>query len=462
MRQRCEGQQLGFGAVAIAALLAAGAATAQVQVQMDPALERQADEAYRQILQQPNDLALWSKYARIQVEGGNYEGAIGALERLMLQPDYPPELPLEIAVLYYRLGSYGQAAALANQALADSRLPAAQRAFAETIARDALRRNQPTQLRGHAVVGIRSQSNPAYRTSASQVQSAGIVVPVAANQKPDSDRDINLGLRLQHTYDLEWQNSAAITSNFSAYVVDYHASSGSALQASPTHAYDLTALDLNTGFEFKPMPGTTPQLTLRPHLSLANITAQRHRYMDGKGLGLDISWRQDERTVLDVTVDTQHRDFETRVDFLNAADVSGRLASVRARLSRELRPGHVFTGEVAFRANATRLAMHDYDQQEARVTYAVSYASPVSPTAPGWTTSVSLAALQRDYDAPDPGVNANAARTDSEWRLSVNHAVPITSQWMALFSVEHARNRSNLPNFRYRNTSASASLMRSF
>ncbi len=155
----------------------------------------------------------------------------------------------------------------------------------------------------------------------------------AASQKPDSDWDINLGLRLQHTYDLEWQNSAAITSNFSAYVVDYHASSGSALQASPTHAYDLTALDLNTGFEFKPMPGTTPQLTLRPHLSLANITAQRHRYMDGKGLGLDISWRQDERTVLDVTVDTQHREFETRVDFLNAADVSGRLASVRARLS---------------------------------------------------------------------------------------------------------------------------------
>lgn len=462
MRHRCEGQQLGFGAVAIAALLAAGAATAQVQVQMDPVLERQADEAYRQILQAPNDLALWSKYARIQVEGGNYEGGIGALERLMLQPNYPPELPLEIAVLYYRLGSYAQAAALANQALADSRLPAAQRAFAETIARDATRRTQVTQLRGHAIVGLRSQSNPAYRTGESQVLANGIVVPVAPAQKPASDWDLSLGLRLQHTYDLEWQNSAAITSNFSAYVVDYHASSGRTLVAAPTRAQDITALDLNTGFEFKPMAATTPQLTLRPHLSLAHIAVQRHGYMDGKGLGLDITWRQDERTVLDVTADVQHRAFETRVDFLTAPETSGRLSSVRARLVRELRPGHVLTGEMAFRGNSTQRAMHDFDQQEGRVTYAVSYASPLSPTAPGWTTSVSLAALHRDYDAADPGVNANAARTDDEWRLSLNHAVPLADQWMALFAVEHARNRSNLPNFRYRNTSVSASLLRSF
>ena len=67
-----------------------------------------------------------------------------------------------------------------------------------------------------------------------------------------------------------------------------------------------------------------------------------------------------------------------------------------------------------------------------------------------------------ENDAPDPGVNANAARTDDEWRLSLNHAVPLADQWLALFSVEHARNRSNLPNFRYRNTSVSASLMRTF
>ena len=40
--------------------------------------------------------------------------------------------------------------------------------------------------------------------------------------------------------------------------------------------------------------------------------------------------------------------------------------------------------------------------------------------------------------------------------------VPLAEQWFVLGSVEHARNRSNVPNFRYRNTSVSASVVRTF
>lgn len=431
-------------------------------VQMDPALERQVEEAYRQVLQQPTDLGLWSTYARLQVQGGNYEGGIGALERLMLQPNYPPELPLEIGVLYFRLGSYAQAAAMAQQALSDSRLPPEQRQLAERLVRDATARTRTSQLSGHAVFGLRHQSNPGYRTSESQVLAGDVLGPVAAEQRPKADWDASAGVRLQHVYDLDLQNSGAVSTNFGAYLIDYHGSRGSTLVAAPTRPYDLAILDVNTGFEFKPSPASLPGLTLRPFVAFGDVSAQWHGYLRTRAAGLDAFYRLDERTLFDATADVQRREFSQRIDLSNAADVSGNLASLRLRVVREVAPGHVLTGEAALRRNSTYRTWFDYDQQEARISYARSYASPIAASRGTWTTSVWLGQQHRRYDAADPSISATIVRTEDESRIGVTQTIPLAEQWFVLGSVEHARNRSNVPNFRYRNTSVSASVVRTF
>jgi tetratricopeptide (TPR) repeat protein len=429
---------------------------------MDPNLARQVEDAYRKVLEQPSDLSLWSAYARLQVQGGNYEGGIGALERLMLQPNYPPELPLEIGVLYFRLGSYAQAAAMAEQALADSRLPPEQRELAQRLLSDATARTRASQLTGNAVFGIRHQTNPGYRTYESQVFSGGVLGPVAPDQQPHADLDATAGVRLQHLYDLDLQNSGAISTNFGAYVVDYRDSKGSTLVANPTRPYDLVMLDLNVGFEFKPAPGSLPGLTLRPFAAFGNVEAQQHGYMRTQGAGLDAFYRIDERTLVDGTAGVQRRDFEQRIDLLNAAYVSGDLTSLRGRVVREMAPGHVLTGEAALRRNSTYRTWFDYDQQELRVAYDRSYASPVAASRGAWTTSAWLGYMHRGYDAADPTVSASTVRKDDEWRIGLSQTIPLAEKWFLLGSLEQANNRSSLPNFRYRNTSVSASVLRTF
>jgi tetratricopeptide (TPR) repeat protein len=449
-------------ALGVAAAALSAAAHSQVIAPMDPALERQVDEAYRQVLQQPADLAAWSRYARLQVQGGNYEGGIAALERLMLQPGSPPELPLEIGVLYYRLGSYAMAEAMVRRALEDPGLSPAHRALAQQVLRDLAKRNQPSQLSGSFSFGVRSHTNPAYRTSESQVFSGGVLGPVAPDQRPDSDWDAHLGLRLHHLYDLDLQNSGAISSTLGVHVVDYHQSRGSSLTATPTRAYDLVFAEASTGFEFKPMPESAPGLTLRPHVALGGVLAQQHKYLDTRGVGLDVTYRFSERTVIDGTLDVHRRDFEQRIDLTNANDVSGRLSGVRARLTHEVAPGRVLTGELLLRKYRTDRAFYDYDQQEARFGYTVSYGSPMAALPGTWSTALWLAAQHRSYDAADPSVSAATTRRDEEWRVTLSQTIPVADQWFALVSIEHARNRSNLPNFRYRNTSAAASLLRTF
>lgn len=71
-----------------------------------PALDRQVDEAFRQVLKTPANQETGLQYARLLIATGNYEGGVAALERLLLNADPQPAIRVELAVLYYRLGSY--------------------------------------------------------------------------------------------------------------------------------------------------------------------------------------------------------------------------------------------------------------------------------------------------------------------------------------------------------------------
>lgn len=435
-------------------------ASAGAQTGTGAALDRQADDAFRQVLQQPQDLSRWSAYAQLLVRAGNYEGGIAALERLLLDPQASPDLRVEIAVLYYRLGSYAMAEGMLRDALADNRLQGEKRGLAQALLDDTVRRNQRNQLRGAVTLGLRHQTNPTFRTDSSTVLSGGVPGPLAADQRPDADNDISVGLRVNHLYDLDRQNSAAIVSSLGAYVVDYRSSSGSQLQPGVNKPYDLQLLDLNTGLQFKPLPADVPGLTLRPHLILSNVVAQGHQYLRNQGLGLDLAWRPDERTLYELTLDSQRRNFADRADVANADLQDGRMHSLRARVSREVGPGRVVIGEYTMRRVTAARDFYDFDSHEVRATYSMSYASPVSTGY--WTTAVWLGALNRKYGGPDATVTATETREDREWRVGVSQTVPLAPLWSLVLSAEHARNRASLANYRYKNTSLSAAVVRTF
>ena len=63
------------------------------------------DQAFQQSLEKPSDPATLVHFAELAVEIGDIEGAISALERLLLIDGSQPDVKLELGVLYYRLGS---------------------------------------------------------------------------------------------------------------------------------------------------------------------------------------------------------------------------------------------------------------------------------------------------------------------------------------------------------------------
>ncbi|MGH8734929.1 MAG: tetratricopeptide repeat protein, partial [Burkholderiales bacterium] len=68
--------------------------------------EREYEAAFQDMLRRPADLDVLFKFATIATKTGDYEGAISALERMLLVNPDLPRVRLELAVLYYRLGSF--------------------------------------------------------------------------------------------------------------------------------------------------------------------------------------------------------------------------------------------------------------------------------------------------------------------------------------------------------------------
>ena len=447
-----------LGVFVLSALASVGA---WAQTDGSTVLERQTSEAFQRVMQQPENASLWTNYARLLIQAGNYEGGIAALERQLPDPTSGPELRVDLAVLYYRLGSYAMAETLAREALADPRLQGSNREFAQKLLADVTRRNQRSQFSGSVVLGLRHQSNPLYRTNESSVYAAGALVPVTADQMPQSDKDASLGARLRHVYDLELQNSAAIVSNLSAFTLKYRSPASSQLQATPTRAYDLVGYEFDTGVEFKPVPDGLNGLTLRPYIKAASLRAQKEDYLSAAGGGLDVVLRADEFTLYEVGFDAQRRNFADRIDNPNAAQLDGTLYTLRARIGREIASGQALSGDYVYRRNSSGSSLYDFNAHELRGTYSITYASLFNKGLP-WTTTVWAGATRRDYGAADSNVLAGTARADREYRVGLSQTLPLAQAWAFVLSLENARNDANLPNYTYRNTSVSGSVILNF
>ena len=443
----------GHWAIGSVLLCASSMAMAQ-DVAGIPALDRQVDEAFRQVLKTPANLDAGLQYARLLIAAGNYEGGVAALERLLLTTDPQPAIRVELAVLYYRLGSYEMSESLLRQALNDARLASDQRAVAQTLLRDVSTRNQPSQLSGMVMIGVRRQSNPSARSDAGQVYAAGALTPLAEGVKPKADTDIQLTARLDHRYDLGWQNEASVVSSLVAQITDYQSSSGRQLRSNQENPYDLAWGELTTGVRFKPAAIALPGLRVRPYLILAELAAQGHRYLNNRGLGLDSEYQIDEKTLASANYEYRRYHYASRVDVPAAEQLGGPDNNLRLQLSREVAPGHLINVEVGVRHHQTGRAYYDYNGQELRVTYATSYPSPLSGMAGGyWSNSLWAGTAQRKYGAADPDIRAGLTRKDTDWRVGASLSLPISGNWSALLQLEHVKTHSNLPNYQAENTS---------
>ncbi|MDP1749329.1 MAG: tetratricopeptide repeat protein [Reyranella sp.] len=83
------------------------------------------DVAFQETLRKPADPATLVGFAEIAIRVGDLEGAISALDRLLLIDGDQPDVKLELGVLYFRLGSFEAARNYLEEARTSGRASAA-------------------------------------------------------------------------------------------------------------------------------------------------------------------------------------------------------------------------------------------------------------------------------------------------------------------------------------------------
>lgn len=404
-----------------------------------PELQRQYDAAFAAMLGDPANLDKIFRFAELAVAAGDLEGAVSALERMLLIDANLPRVRLELGVLYYRLGSYEAARTYLLAALAAKELPQDVRGRAETFLAEIEKQRSPSKLFGTLMVGLRYQSN-ANAAPTGNVRVGGIPATLDDNATAADDWNAFAALNAVHLYDMGSQYGDVWETRLAGY----------GARQFKRHEVDVSLLALNSGPRFVLLPRSLQGWSLRPSVAFDYVALDdRTDYMAhglslsldkkiGQGnLGFTVDWRRREYN------DTRRNAFNSRHD---GTEWAGRVAWDFALAS--WLTGSATAGYSDYNA---RVPWESYGEIQLGLSLNVYF--DFSPFVKEQKSALVIAGahLRSDYNKPDPVVDPNVKRRDRDWRISATGSLPLTQSLSFVLQGGYSRRDSNLPNYDFDN-----------
>ncbi len=428
--------------VGLAILLIANGGRAQTST--SPELQRQYDAAFQDMLNKPADLDVLFKFATVAAKTGDLEGAISALERMLLVNPDLPRVRLELGVLYYRLGSYEVARTYLEGTLKSANLPDDVRSRAQEYLSETQHKENPSQFSGEFFFGWRYQSDANLGPPTSTVRLFGSAANINQSAVGAPDWGIVGSMVLRHRYDLGRQDKSAIETQFTAY----------ASRQFTVTAADVTLLDLVTGPRFQVFDGIFEDVSLRPLFTGGYIMVNDTSYYVAYGGGLEV------RALLadglrNHTIAIWRRQSHPDTWYLPTnSDYTGMEYTGTTTFTYEVTPLvglFVSWSGQRFETDNTPSLSYMYSQIGAGVT--VRFADPVFKTGQSWSIGLTYNYGWWLYDAPDPTVDPNVINSQLDSIINVVLSIPLDDRTNFTLSGGRFVRSANLPNYSFENDS---------
>ncbi|HVO17363.1 MAG TPA: tetratricopeptide repeat protein, partial [Alphaproteobacteria bacterium] len=180
--------------------------------------KRQAyDAAFKAMMADPGNLDKTFAFASLAVDVGDFDGAISALERMLLIDPNLPRVKLELGALYYRLGSYSMAQNYLDDALAAPNVPPEVAERAERLLADINKRLSRNRFSGSLYAGMRYQSNANAGPSGTNVRVFGIDATLSNQFTSKSDWNGFAAAQVKHEFDFQNQRGDTFESTALLY-----------------------------------------------------------------------------------------------------------------------------------------------------------------------------------------------------------------------------------------------------
>jgi tetratricopeptide (TPR) repeat protein len=391
-------------------------------------------------------------YAEAAIKYGDLEGAVGALERLLIiNPDLP-RIRLELGVLYYRLQSFALAHTYLERVLETKDLPGDVRAQAEKYLGEIDNQSSPLRISGAVQAGLRWQDNA---NAAPGLDSLGVGQPIGALGGKTSDWNIFGTLGVNAVYDFQRPDRLVLESNFSLYGQKQFKESLSSL--------DLWLAQFDIGPRIN-VPALAEGLSIRPYALVNYLMLQESEYFHSAGGGLNISMPVTDSLFASLTAEIQQRDYRNdAVKYALAEDRSGEVYSLRADTRYALTESQL----LGFSASIERTGAHDPGQATWVYALGPAYVARFPFPAPDFnrpvTATVSLQRLWRVYDAPyQSSPFPNDTQDDRQWQFTGGFNLDLFENVGVQVQLQQYWVESNISSAKYDNTTLSTSISYSF
>ncbi len=406
-----------------------------------PAVDKRvvADLLFKRLLVKPDDLDAGFRYAELETDLGDYEAAIGALERMLY---YNPDLPrvkLQLGVLYFHLRSYEMARNYFNAVLALSDLPGDVRTEVEVYMAAVDRAEATSQFSLYAQAGLAYQTNANAGPNSPNVLALGQQALLSPQFQKTPDWNAFGLASAHHFYDFGDQRGDGWESDLVAYYS----------QQFKVTRLDLGLVELRTGPRLG--LGDYGGLSIHPYVIGNAMTLGGPDYLNTLGGGLSANWPVSEQLTLTPGVEYRDRWFANSQNYPTASGQSGGqwigylfgtgLVSAPLGLS--------WQGRVSFTDASAIYRPYAFRDVSIDVGLPYAFAPPAfAHTASLWTLTPAVGFSYTPYDAADPIVDPYTTRVDRQWRVSATLEATFYKTLGFTLQVQYLHTDSTLPNYR--------------
>jgi hypothetical protein len=401
---------------------------------------------FKRMFDNPQDMEVTFKFAEVATRLGDYEAAIGALERVLLYNPNLARVKVELGALYHRVGGTQVATSYLEQAIATPGVtPEVQAAAQQLLVAGPAGPDAPNKLSLFVNYGMRYQTNASAGPTSSLIRSFGDVTVLDSQfgRAPDWNHFIlaNAG----YSHDLAPGVAGEII------FFGYYAKQVNLWR------FDTGLAEVQVGPRFALQSDLVSNLSVKPYLIGTAAWLASDPYYSGPGVGVSSRFSVGNALRLEPMYEYRDREFTNSEFYPTVSQQSGKLHV--AGLTGD---GKIFdqawTGRVSAGWNRTdrpEFSFNSYD----RVTGDIGFPMPFSLTF--WdqphqfvftpTAGFSLT----DFQRPNPTIDPTITREDREWRVGAALDIQVYESWGIRTHLQYAEVASNLPNFDMKNLSIS-------